>query len=114
MKRNITPSDIDASVDNNGTILMMELNSRTAAWTELPYGQRKHYESYVKAGNGKISAALLQHKIPEGGKQIDTIEDVISWSWMTWSEGTLKIAGPFPGNKWVPFLNWWWAEGERL
>lgn len=108
LPRNGTPSDvdmtistsqIDMAVDNNGVILIVELSTRTDKWHELNTGQRLLYENMVWAGQGNIKAALC-HIIPAPEKQIDTVNDVVSFSVMCWKCGELVKSHSFTGNNW--------------
>jgi hypothetical protein len=98
LPRNITPSDIDAVIDNNGKILLIELSSKTSRWEELAYGQRLLYQNMVKAGNGKIFAALAHHNAP-GDRAIDTAKDIVAFTVMACLNGKLGYCHK-DGSKW--------------
>lgn len=113
LPRKITPSDIDMIVhddsvvesnnmvvDNNGVILFVELSSKTDKWNELSRGQRLLYENLVWAGCGNIKAALC-HINPEPGKQIDTVNDIISFSVMIRKGNEIEKSRTFPGRIWM-------------
>ena len=100
LPRNITPSDIDMVIDNNGIILMIELSSKTDRWHLLSRGQRLLYENIVWAGQGNIKAALaLIHPEPPD-KQIDTVNDIISFSVMCRKHDEIVRSPSFPGHIW--------------
>lgn len=99
LPRNITPSDIDMCIDNNGVILLVELSSQTDNWNDLKRGQALLYENLVWAGCGNIKAALA-YIHPAPGKQIDTVKDVISFSVMCRQHGKIVKSAVYAGKNW--------------
>ena len=99
LPRNITPSDIDFAIDNNGIILIVEFSSQTDRWDDLKRGQRLLYENLVWAGCGNIKAALAFIR-PQPGVQIDTVRDVISFSLMCRQHGEIVKSQTFSGKHW--------------
>jgi hypothetical protein len=64
LPRKISPSDIDMALDNDGWVLLIELAANGTTLLELPTGQRRLFESLVRAGRGNILAALWHHDTP--------------------------------------------------
>jgi hypothetical protein len=117
LPRNITPSDIDMTLDNNGHIMQFELDDETACWEFIKKGQRRLQESYVRAGRGRITAVLLRHRVPATIEdQIDTTKDILQFSIMRWANGQVLETGPFPGEKFVRYVRLWWdrCDNERV
>lgn len=101
LPRRITPSDIDMIIANGQRFLFVELKSCISTWDKLERGQLKLYEDLVLAGRGNSFAALAKHKQPAEGKHIDTVNDIIEFSWM-WLDGDeLRYEKPQPGKIWV-------------
>lgn len=110
LPRGITPSDIDFVMDNNGRVLLGELNSRSCEWSLLPFGQRKVYESLVGAGAGNIVAVCCQHAIPSEGEKINTVTDVLRFQWLYLNrEGYVVPSRVCDGSLWVRFVYNWFA-----
>ena len=111
----VSPMDIDAILDHNGTLLAMEFSSKDDIWAALPAGQRRTYEAFVRNGRGRQWAALVRHRAPqEEGGLIDTL-DLVSFQLMRWGgdEGvvTSKV---YPGKDWGAFVKSWWdATGKE-
>lgn len=114
LPRNITPSDIDLigytdmgfvetnniAIDNNGTILLVEFSTKSAAWDKLPKGQFLLYRNLVCAGHGRQIAALA-HIEPKPDQPIDTLHDVREFSVMRYDEEAgYKTSPVYQGKHW--------------
>lgn len=108
LPRNGMPSDIDAVLDNNGDLLMIELSSNCEQWFHLSFGQRTLYENLVRAGQGKIMAVLCRQVTPPGEK-IDTVKNVVSFQPMWWDKDII-IGKVYPGEKWITYVQKWWNK----
>ncbi|WP_417848383.1 hypothetical protein [Thalassoglobus sp.] len=88
LPRNITPSDIDMIIDNDGLILFVEFSSKTASWHTLKsfsYGQWKCHRNLVFNGQGKQFSALCKIK-PKPDEDINSMTDIIEFSLMTYDK----------------------------
>lgn len=101
LPRRITPSDIDFVFDDDGRILLSELSSSISTWSGIKAGQRRLYESMVKAGKGDIYAVLAHHADVE---TINTTKHIRSFQVMYLDNGHITFTGVRPGNEWVPFV----------
>ena len=105
LPRNITPSDIDAVIENSksGIFIFMEYNSRTCNWCKLPQGQRRMYENLVVLGKGDAYAILVHHGIPEVGVPIDTLADALEFQVMEAKERygvwLTELSPVYPGDR---------------
>lgn len=107
LPRRITPSDVDFVLDNNGFLLVGEFSSRHTEWHQLDFGQQLMYQNLVKAGQGRIVAALCKHNVPTMS-QIRTDVDVKSFQVMSMEGQKLAIASVLPGDKWLHFVTKVW------
>lgn len=97
MPRNITPSDIDMVVTEDGVItslaatithsrrrriVQFEYTKSSPYWGKVPTGQHKTHEDYVLAGEGRITAICAYHRTPTG-EDIRSLENVLSFQVMT-------------------------------
>ncbi len=99
LPRGMSPSDIDAVIDNNGKLLFMEYSSQFSCWADLKPGQRKLYEHIVEAGKGMQMAILVHHAIPPEGVQIDTLKDALEFQIMTYlPENGPHLSRVMPGR----------------
>jgi hypothetical protein len=95
-ERNITPTDIDGSVDFDGELfVMLEHKSKGAP---MSYGQRLHLESITKAINsgGKNAACLIcEHDTPTdqpiNGADAKVVE-YLWWGNQKWMRPHLSIS----------------------
>lgn len=79
LPRAITPSDIDAVLDNDGAILFIEMSGATSDWNEYPDGQHRLYRNLVRNGGGRQLSVLCKHTT-EPGKDIDTLRNVTEFT----------------------------------
>lgn len=107
LPRNITPSDIDAAIDNSGRILFIEISSSTASWLDLQYGQRILYENLLRSANGKHVAALAKHGVIEEGHPIRTWCDIDVFSLMFYANGKISFSDSFNSDRWPGFVKRW-------
>ena len=84
MPRNITPSDIDFAIDNDGKVLFCELNSSESEWAKLGLGQRLLYRNLIF--NSAHLSVLCKHSVPKT-KKINTRHDVESFQVLVYSTG---------------------------
>lgn len=106
LPRGITPSDIDLYFDNDGQLLICEINTHTCRWADLPAGQRRGYESFVKRG---LLAVCCQVRLPEPPQNICTFSDVIRFQFMRLELGYIQPSKIFDGSKWPSFVRCWFA-----
>ena len=86
LPRNITPSDVDMVIDNDGSIIYGELSSWCSHWAGIKEGQRRLYQNAIR--DGKHCAVLCRHSVkPEERRQIDTCYDIESFEAMFWEPG---------------------------
>lgn len=99
-------SDIDMVLDDNGKILMVEISSKTPLWHHIPVGQRRLAENFVIAGRGDIVCCLAQHNAPRD-RQIDSMSDIIAFSWMNLENGEVKMSPVYGKPYWRSFVSNW-------
>jgi hypothetical protein len=124
LPRNGTPSDIDRititdtngnimSIDNvpvlddSGSILYFEFSSSEKAWQGLKRGQHLLYQNLVRAARGNAIAVLGYHQTPLD-QEIDTVNNIISFHIMYWTEedGIVYPTAPIKGNElWIKFVS---------
>lgn len=110
LPRGITPSDIDAVFDNNGSILFVELSSEATDWSALSKGQRMAYESAIR---GTSHCAVLckhgmtvHHEVP-----IDTRYAISGFQPMVHDGGKFIVAPFVRGNEhWETFVRRWFDD----
>lgn len=105
LPRNITPSDIDAAVDDAGRILLIEMSCVTCDWNDIPDGQHNLYRSLVRAGRGLITAVIAQHRTTTG-RDIDTVDNVIGFTVMYHQPGDLLAINDIRYNTYLGNDNW--------
>lgn len=110
LPRGITPSDVDLVFDSLGNILLTELSSQHERWEELERGQVRLYENFVRAGDGKIIAALCKHSVQ--GRAICTAGDIDSFQVMFLSGSPAfgfspQVTAVVPGSFWQRFVCGW-------
>ncbi len=121
LPRKITPSDVDVVFnpgmtifDNAGHVLCVEFSKDTAIWSRVKKGQYLCAQSLVKAGAGKIAAALAYHQTPIK-ERIDSRERVLSFSVMYFTPPTYACTDVFEGNeRWQRFVLAWFENAEQL
>ncbi len=111
LPRKIRPSDIDFGFDNAGESLICELSSSKREWSELDFGQRRFYESFVM--RGKTIAALCKHEVPTA-RQIDTFADIKEFQLMFLNQGNLNTSDLLAGDRWVKFVLAWFKDAANV
>jgi hypothetical protein len=114
LARNITPSDIDLCLDNNGMILACELSRSASKWQQLLPGQRILYQSLVY--RSAHIAVLCHHSVaPEEGRKIDTRYDIDSFQIMMADDWKITIIPVINGNfYWRKFVEMWFTDPYKL
>ena len=113
LPRNITPSDVDMVIDNDGSIIYGELSSWCSHWAGIKEGQRRLYQNAIR--DGKHCAVLCRHSVkPEERRQIDTCYDIESFEAMFWDFGPV-CSGVLDGNDgWQWFVRKWIEPGGPI
>jgi hypothetical protein len=108
LPRRIKPSDIDMCVDNDGDILFCEITSHANSWEDLDVGQRR---LYISAIGNKHVAVLVRHNVI-GQRQIDTINDVVSFEVMARQDDEVEFYKPV--CSWPDFITRWWNDAAGI
>lgn len=106
LPRRITPSDGDMILANRNRILFIELSSKSSDWDQLSTGQRLLCEAFVRNGKGRQAAAVAKFVTPPD-QQIDTVKDVVSFSFLVLDKGQLRRLGPYEGKHWPKACRHW-------
>lgn len=114
LPRGMIPGDMDFVIDNDGNLLFAEIKEgnewEVANWDHVGYGQRRVYESIVRAGRGRQTAVLCLVERPPQGTMIDTLKDVFSFQVMTYQDGEPVVQPARPGPEWLAFVQGWMVE----
>jgi len=103
LPRNITPSDIDMTFDNNGDVLACELSRKHKEWKDVPLGQRLIYERFVFNGTYRHIAAICYHTVaPDFGRKIDSRDDIKVFQLLVYSQGDLFVSEM--RQDWIEFI----------
>lgn len=108
LPRNITPSDIDMVIDNNGDCLFCEISRHNNEWTQLGPGQLWLYKNMIDFS--RSIAVLWKHSVPQD-EQIDTFTMCDSFQVMYGGQGEgFHLTKQFKGGRWVDFVKAWFND----
>ena len=108
LKRKITPSDVDMVIESRkGHFLLVELKDKETDWTQLDKGQLMMYQQFAR-NDWKQIPVLACHEPVEPEQQIDTLQDITTFSLMIktqWGEKIEYWTRRFDGNdQWQKFV----------
>lgn len=109
LPRNITPSDIDAVVDANGSVIFAELSTQCTTWGTLRKGQRLLHEALVRGG--PHCSALCFHSVG-AERPINSKTDVDSFQLILFDHGLIEL-DVWEGRFWPGFVENWVKDPLR-
>lgn len=116
LPRNITPSDIDMCLDNDGNILYCELSRHATTWVDengkrnqhVGYGQMLLYFNAIGPVSKNLSV-LLHHNVP-ASRAINTLTDIDGFQVMVRKDGDALFCPPW--TDWRKFVTSWFADAN--
>ena len=111
LPRGCRPSDFDMVLDNAGLVIFGELSSQTDDWCAIKPAQRMLYWNAIKGS--RHVAVLCRHQVP-ATQQIDTCEDVQSFTLMYDVDGKPQYIHAFGNKNWQHFVTSWYHPHFHL
>lgn len=116
LPRNITPSDIDMCLDNDGNILYCELSRNADGWigpdgkthSRIGYGQMLLYFNAIGPISKNLSV-LLHHSVPTD-RAINTLADIECFQVMV-RNGDERLFCP-KWHDWQKFVTSWFTDAD--
>lgn len=118
LPRNITPMNIDCSIDSYGNVVIMEWSRETADWFKLKEGPHRHIRSLIANMNGLGVAVCLRHDTPRG-RFADTTRCLDYFTAMYYDPNNYIATDgicyrTYPAGLWVPFVQCWLLDRRLL
>jgi hypothetical protein len=86
----------------------LELNSHTAEYAKLKWGQHKSHQGLLALHPAKVVSACARHAMPEQGGQINTSTDILEIQVMCGKDGERKYSTIYLEPLWEHFICRWY------